>query len=179
MLSGRICVICNLGFVGVLLRICWICVFGFLSGVGRRTVCGENDGRIGVCTTFQVDCTALISYVCPCVHEQRRRSEYFSGEGWTLNKQNPGRRWCGKLMPKTIKRICWKAKSSIICIVILLPTLKAVGLYVLIDILIFGGKQKRVHWRELSPNGKLYLVLPPNWDVTRLYLKPPRRLFLS
>ena len=55
----------------------------------------------------------------------------------------------------------------------------SVGLYVLIDILIFGGKQKRVYWRELSPNGKLYLVLPPNWDVTRLYLKPPRRLFLS
>ena len=100
-LSGGICVICNLGFVGVLLRICWICVFGFLSGVGRRTVCGENDGRIGVCITAKLDCIvftafhcvhcvplcslqccALISYVCPCVHEQRRRSEYFSGEGW-------------------------------------------------------------------------------------------------
>ena len=80
MQSGGICVICKLGFVGVRLRICWICVFGFLSG--RRTVCGENDGRIGVCRSPQVDCTALISSVCPCVHEER--SEYFSGEGWTL-----------------------------------------------------------------------------------------------
>ena len=26
-------------------------------------------------------CSTLISCVCPCVHEQRRRSEYFSGEG--------------------------------------------------------------------------------------------------
>ena len=64
MLSGGICVICNLGFVGVLLRICWICVFGFLSGAGRRTVCGENDGRIGVCIAAKVDCIVFTVFHC-------------------------------------------------------------------------------------------------------------------
>ena len=51
-----------------------------------------------------------------------------------------------------------------------------VGPHVLIDIFIFEAKQRRVHWSELSPNGKLYLVLSPNWAVSRLYLKPPMLL---
>ena len=57
-----------------------------------------------------------------------------------------------------IKSCCW-------CLV--------VGPHAHIGILIFEAKQKRVHWSELSPNGKLYLVLSPNWAVSRLYLKPP------
>ena len=83
------------GFVG------FVYLDFYLGLVGRRTVCGENDGRIGVCIAAKVGCIVftvflcvqhvqlccivflypLISYVCPCVHEQRRRSEYFSGEG--------------------------------------------------------------------------------------------------
>ena len=38
------------------------------------------------------------------------------------------------------------------------------------------GGSIAMHWSELSPNGKLYLVLSPNWAVSRLYLKPPMLL---
>ena len=60
-----------------------------------------------------------------------------------------------------IKSCCW-------CLV--------VASYAYIDILLFEAKQKRVHSSKLSPNGKLYLVLSPNWDVSPLYLKPPMLL---
>ena len=49
----------------------------------------------------------------------------------------------------------------------------------LIDILIFEAKQKRFHWSELSPNGKLYLVLSGNWNISRLDLKPAMPLLPS
>ena len=84
-LSGGICVICNLGFVGVLLRICWICVFGFLSGVGRRTVCGENDGRIGVCITAKLDCIVFTVFHCSAVHWYPMFVLVFTSSGGGVN----------------------------------------------------------------------------------------------
>ena len=159
MQSGGICVVCKLGFVGVRLRICWICVFGFLSG--RRTVCGENDGRIGVCRSAQVDCTALISSVCPCVHEER--SEYFSGEGWTLKIEH----WTSKTQDDGDEDDVDNGTDEktfygfAVCHPCWLP----------FDYLIFWSKQKRGHWSKLSRNGKLYLVLSGNWTISPLYRK--------
>ena len=45
------------GFVGFV-------YLDFYLGVGRRTVCGENDGRIGVCIAAKVDCIVFTVFSC-------------------------------------------------------------------------------------------------------------------